>query len=94
MRLIGRRVLAEFAARHASVRAAVEAWACEVAEADWNMPADLKARYPSASFIAGNRVVFNIKGNSYRIEVKISYEIKTVLVLRAGTHAQYTKWKT
>jgi mRNA interferase HigB len=60
--------------------------------ANWTGPADIKARYPSASFLDDNRVIFNIKGNTYRIETKVSYEITVVLIKRVGTHAKYFKW--
>ena len=53
------------------------------------MPAKVKARYPSASIVAGNRVVFNIKGNDYRLVVKINYEYRMVYVRFVGTHAEY-----
>jgi len=67
------------------------AWILEAEEADWSGTADIKARFPSASFLSDNRVVFNIKGNRYRLEVKVSYEIKVVLVKWIGTHAEYSK---
>ena len=93
MRLVGKELLAEFGRLHAEIRGPLDAWVCEVEEADWTGPADIKARYPSASILSDNRVVFNIKGNKYRIETKISFEIKVVLVKRIGSHAEYTKWK-
>ena len=93
MRLVGKELLAEFAHSHAEIRGPLNAWVCEVEEADWVEPADIKARYPSASILSDNRVVFNIKGNKYRIETKVSFEIKVVLVKRIGTHAEYLKWK-
>jgi mRNA interferase HigB len=92
MRVVGRIRLEEFASQHADVRAQLDAWLCEVDEADWQSPADLKERFPSASFLSDGRAIFNIKGNRYRLEVKVSYETKTVLVTRIGTHAEYSKW--
>ena len=92
MRLVGKEILAEFAKRHADIRSPVSAWILEVEEATWSGPADIKARYPSASFLSDNRVIFNIKGNAYRVETKVSYEIQVVLVKRMGTHAEYSKW--
>jgi len=92
MRLIGKEILTEFARRHADVRGPLSAWILEVEEGAWRGPADIKARYPSASFLSDNRVIFNIKGNTYRIETKVSYEIEVVLVKRVGTHAEYSKW--
>ena len=92
MRLVGKELLAEFANQHAYIRGPLNAWIFEVEEANWSGPADIKARYPSASFLNDNRVMFNIKGNAYRIETKVSYEIAVVLVRRIGTHAEYSKW--
>ncbi len=92
MRLVGKELLAKFADRHAGIRGPLNSWIFEVEEADWTGPADIKARYPNASFLSDNRVIFNIKGNSYRIETKVGYAIKVVLATRIGTHAEYSKW--
>jgi mRNA interferase HigB len=92
MRLVGKELLHEFEQRHTDIKAPLRAWIDEVEEADWRGPADIKARYPSASFLSENRVIFNIKGNKYRIETKVSYEINVVLARRIGTHAEYSKW--
>jgi mRNA interferase HigB len=92
MRLLGKELLAQFAKDHADIRAPLYAWILEVEEAIWTSPADIKARYPSASFLSDNRVIFNIKGSTYRIETKVSYEITVVLIRRIGTHAEYSKW--
>ncbi|MGD0460054.1 MAG: type II toxin-antitoxin system HigB family toxin [Terriglobia bacterium] len=93
MRLVGKELLAEFALQHAEIRSPLDAWICEVEDASWSGPADIKARYPSASILSDNRVVFNIKGNEFRIEAKVSFEIKVVLVKQIGTHSEYSKWK-
>jgi mRNA interferase HigB len=93
MRLVGKQQLDDFAQQHADIRAPLDAWITEVEEADWSTSADIKARFPSASFLAENRVIFNIKGNRYRLEAKVSYEVKVVLVMWIGTHAEYTKRK-
>lgn len=92
MRLVGKELLADFERRHADIKDPLRAWIGEVEDADWKGPADIKARYPSVSFLSENRVVFNVKGNKYRIETKVSYEIKVVLARRIGTHAEYSKW--
>lgn len=94
MRVVGRQRLEEFASQHADVRAPLDAWICEVEEADWQAPTDVKGRFPSASILSDDRVIFNLKGNRYRLEVKISYEMEIVLVTRIGTHAEYSKWKS
>jgi mRNA interferase HigB len=93
MRLVGRKLLDDFAGLHADIRGPLDSWVAEVEEAHWIAPGDIKARFPTASFLSDNRVVFNIKGNKYRIETKVSYEIDVVLVLRIGTHSQYSRWK-
>ncbi len=93
MRLIGKELLAEFGEKHADIRSPLDAWIQEVEDTDWGGPEDVKARYPSASILSDNRVIFNLKGNKYRIETKISYEIKVVLARQIGTHAEYVRWK-
>lgn len=93
MRLVGKDLLTEFAVQHAEIRSPLDAWICEIEEADWSGPADIKARYPNASILSENRAVFNIKGNKYRIETKVNFEIKVVLVKQIGTHSEYSRWK-
>jgi mRNA interferase HigB len=61
----------------------------EAEDARWQSPADIKARYRSADFLPGNRVVFNIKGNHYRLVVKIHYNTGVVYIRFVGTHEEY-----
>lgn len=56
---------------------------------DWDTPAKVKEKYRNASMIGGNRVVFNIKGNDYRLIVRINYPARIVYVRFVGTHAEY-----
>ena len=93
MLLVGLVLLEEFARLHGDARSQIDAWVREAEDASWRSPSDIKARYPSASLLSHNRVIFNLKGNSYRLEVKISYESQVVLIKRVGTHAEYSKWK-
>ena len=60
-------------------------------DSKWQTPSDIKRLYPSASFLSENRVVFNIKGNSYRLIIKINYKYQVVWVRFIGTHAEYDK---
>lgn len=90
--MVGRRVLTDFADRHADVRSQIETWFWEVEEANWKAPQDIKARYSSASFFSGNHVVFNLKGKKYRLLTKVSYSQQIVLVVKLGTHAEYSTW--
>jgi len=85
-------VLTQFAGEHAEVRGPLAAWEAEVRSAEWETPADVKTRYPSASFLKGDRVVFNLKGPKYRVDVSIGYAARVVFVNRIGTHAEYSSW--
>ena len=92
MNVVGISVLDEFADKHGDVRDQIASWVNETMAATWQTPADIKARYASASFLAHNRVVFNLKGSKYRLEVVVGYKNQTVLVKRIGTHAEYSRW--
>lgn len=94
MKVIGKGVLDEFKAKHSDAKAQVDSWFAEVEAADWSMPSDIKQRYASASFLSDNQVVFNLKGNRYRLLVRVAYQTKIVLVKKAGTHEEYMKWNT
>lgn len=69
----------------------LRAWYGEAIRANWTQPADIKAQYSSASILKGGRVVFNIKGNDYRLVVAASYKVQLVFVKFVGTHAQYDR---
>lgn len=92
MKVVGRKRLEDFVQLHADVRSQVDAWICEAEEAEWKTPQDVKDRYKHASFLSDNRVIFNLKGNNYRLEVKVSYSSGIILIVRIGTHAEYSKW--
>jgi len=91
MRVIARKTLCDFYALHADSKAPLEAWFHEVIAARWHGPQDIKARFPSADVLPGNRVVFNIKGNHYRLIVKIHYNTGVVFIRFIGTHAEYDR---
>lgn len=93
MKVVGLRKIESFLRRHADVRPSLSAWLYEVEEVEWHSPNDIKARYAHASFLKNNRVIFNTKGNNYRIDTKINYKNKVVIVKRIGTHAEYSKWR-
>lgn len=67
----------------------LKAWYEEVLHAQWHQPSDIKAQYRSASILKNHRVVFNIKGNNYRLVVAVSYKLQLVFVKFIGTHAAY-----
>ena len=91
MRVIAKRVLREFWERFPDSAEALKAWHAEAEDATWKTPADIKAKYGSASFVAGNRVVFNICGNKYRLVVQMHYNTGFMFVRFIGTHAEYDK---
>ena len=78
-------------AGHADAEMALRAWFEEAEAAAWQGPADIKKFYPSASILGQDRVVFNIRGNRYRLVVAIKYELRIVYIRFVGTHAQYNK---
>ena len=92
MKVLGITKLEEFADKHADVRGQLSSWLGEAKNAEWHTPADIKARYASASFLADNRVIFNLKDTKYRLEVLVGYKNQTILINRIGTHAEYSKW--
>jgi mRNA interferase HigB len=71
------------------LKALLDAWYAEVARAKWENSAQLKQQYRSASILSAERVVFNIKGNDYRLIVAISYHYHVVLIKWLGTHKEY-----
>jgi mRNA interferase HigB len=89
MKIVGRSRLEAFCDRHADARKWIEHWLSEVEVARWATSQDIRARYASASFLAGNLVIFNVKGNDYRLEVSVAYQTSVVVVRWAGTHAEY-----
>lgn len=91
MRVISRQKLVQCWVKHPDSEAALTVWFKEAEHANWNSPPDIKARYRSADFLADNRVVFNIKGNDYRLIVQIHYNTGTVYIRFVGTHAEYSK---
>jgi mRNA interferase HigB len=91
MRLVGRNVLDTFRRKYPDSEQALRAWHAEVKNARWHSPNEVKAKYGSASIVGGNRVVFNICGNKYRLVVKLNYGLGIAQVRYVGTHAEYDR---
>ncbi|WP_222439698.1 type II toxin-antitoxin system HigB family toxin [Alloacidobacterium dinghuense] len=72
-----------------AVKAHLDAWYAEAAAATWKSSAELKKQYRSASIVSAKRVVFNIKGNEYRLVVAINYFYQVLLIVWLGTHKEY-----
>jgi mRNA interferase HigB len=91
MKVIGLHILDAFQRRHPVVRSWVGAWVADAKGAKWTTSHDIKSRYASASFLSNNKVVFNVKGNDFRLVTQIAYPQEIVLIKWAGTHAEYDK---
>lgn len=91
MRVIVKSTLRTFWTKYKDCEEQLKSWYKEAEEAHWKEPRDIKRDYPTASFLPDNRVVFNIKGNNYRLVVKINYDYGIVWIRFVGTHGQYDK---
>jgi len=89
MRIIAKKTLRAFWELHPEAEQPLLAWFREVEKEDWDTPAKIKAQYGTASILGDRRVVFNIKGNDFRLVVKINYPHRVVYVRFVGTHAEY-----
>ena len=89
MRVIAVSTLRAFWERHPDAEQPLKAWYEEAMSAAWARPADIKVQYRSASVLKNRRVVFNIKGNDYRLIVAIAYKLQIVYVKFVGTHKEY-----
>lgn len=89
MRVISVKHIRDFSGRRPDAAPALKAWTQEARRASWKSPQDIKQRYASASFLKGNRVVFNLKGNDYRLVVAVAYRFELVYIKFIGTHAEY-----
>ena len=91
MRIIKPKTLSDFWENHADAETPLKAWLDVARLAQWEKPIDIKADYANASIVADNRVVFNIKGNDYRLVVKFHYNTKIGYIRFIGTHEEYDK---
>jgi len=93
MRIIKESTLTEYCkeSKYQQAEESVKAWIYEVRFSTWDNANELKAKYGNASIISSKRVVFNIKGNDYRLIVDIEYKLKIVFVVWFGTHKEYDK---
>ncbi len=91
MRVIAKKILRDFWLNHQDCEQQLKAWFREAENAEWRNPNQIKQEYASASILNNNRVIFNIKGNNYRLVVKISYDYQMVWIRFIGTHKEYDK---
>jgi mRNA interferase HigB len=97
MRIIARRTLREFVQSRSehkdqfALKAALDAWFDEVRKARWSSTADVRRRYATASVVSAERIVFNIKGNDYRLVVAVDFEKGIVWIKWIGSHRDYDR---
>ena len=89
MRVISKASLVNFWIKHPASKHALQTWFEDASHAKWKTPQEIKTRFVSASFLAENRVVFNIKGNDYRLVVAVAYRFEALYIKFVGTHAEY-----
>lgn len=92
MLVIGVPILTEFIRDHGDVIRPAQAWLAEARAAKWSTPHELKEQYGNASILKGGRVVFNLKGNKYRLLVRIDFEVQIMRIENIGTHEEYDAW--
>lgn len=91
MQIIQETLLDDFKRKHADARTPLKVWKAAVELAEWSGPQDIKDTFRSADFLSGNRVIFNIKGNRYRLVIEARYRKGLVIIEWVGTHAEYSK---
>jgi mRNA interferase HigB len=89
MKIVSVKILKDFWADNPNSEQHLKAWVDEVKQAQWLQPADIKGKYRSASVLKNRRIVFNIKGNDYRLIVAVAYKFGAVYIKFIGTHQQY-----
>ena len=91
LRVIAKKILRDFWIKYPDCEQQLKSWYSESENAGWKNPNEIKKEYPFASILGDNRVVFNIKGNKYRLIIRINYYYQMVWIRFIGTHAQYDK---
>ena len=91
MRIIAKKILRDFWELHPDCEEQLKTWYNDTEKLIWTNPNQIKNVYPSASILKDNRVVFNIKGNHYRLIIKIRYDHESIWIRFIGTHTEYNK---
>jgi mRNA interferase HigB len=91
MRVIAKSTLREFWEKHLDCEQQLKSWYQEASRANWRNSNEIKTEYPSASILQDNRIVFNIKGNNYRLIVRINFAYQMIWIRFVGTHSEYDK---
>ena len=91
MNVVNRRAIEQCCRKHPDVRAALETWYADLSSNAYQTLPQLKARFGGADYVGNDRIVFNIKGNRYRVVVRINFKAQVVAIRFAGAHAEYDK---
>jgi len=91
MKVFSKKTLEDYYKKSNQSKKSLDTWYQEALNAEWKIPQNIKDRYPAASFLHDNLVVFNIKGNDYRLVTRIDYKKKRIFVKWIGTHKEYDK---
>ena len=91
MWIVKRKTLQDYWLKHRNCEQYLKEWFHIAKKAHWNSIADIKKLYPSADLVGSDKVVFNVKGNHYRLIVKINFKHNKIWIKFIGTHAEYDK---
>jgi mRNA interferase HigB len=91
LRVISKKILRDFWSIHNDCEQQLKSWYQEAEKASWKNSNQLKLDYPNASILKNNRFCFNIKGNDYRLIVRINFEHQMIWIRFVGTHSEYDK---
>lgn len=91
MKIIGEHRLENYAQKNVQARKPIIAWKRLVTAEQWKTSSDIRRIFRSADFLSGNRVIFNLGGNNYRLVVAVVYVFGEVRIEWIGTHAEYSK---
>jgi mRNA interferase HigB len=89
MHIVSLKTLRLFWETHPDAEEPLRAWYAIAHHAKWRTPVEIRADYGSASFVANNRVVFNVKGNDHRLVVRVEYQKGRLFIRFVGTHSEY-----
>lgn len=90
-RIFSKVTLRDYWEKHPDCEQYLKTWYDTAMNADWKSPSDVKKTYSSAGILKGGRIVFNLKGNTYRLITKINFEKQWMFIRFIGTHAEYDK---
>ena len=91
MRIISKKILRKFWGVHSDAEQSLKAWHAKTKLAEWRTSSDIKSDYRNASFVANNRVIFNSKGNTYRLVAAVNYDFGIIYIRFVGSHKEYDK---